>query len=98
MYSAVATSQVSTVELIGTFKPMLNELLRRYQKRNDDLPGAVIYWRDGISESQIPEFMEKEVKDLKSELQIMLVVYVTKDGSHFPRSWTESQNHHHQLR
>ncbi|MCJ1420408.1 hypothetical protein MMC32_006765 [Xylographa parallela] len=66
MYSAVATSQVSTVELIGSFRPMLKELLRRYEKRNNDLPGAVIYWRDGISESQVPEFMEGEVKDLKA--------------------------------
>ncbi|MCJ1398779.1 hypothetical protein MMC11_001980 [Xylographa trunciseda] len=65
MYTAVATSQVSTVELIGTFKPMLNELLKRYHKRNGSLPEAVIYWRDGISESQVPEFMEREVKDLK---------------------------------
>ncbi|MCJ1286708.1 hypothetical protein MMC26_006054 [Xylographa opegraphella] len=66
MYSAVATSQVSTVELIGTFKPMLSELLKRYKRRNDILPEAVIYWRDGISESQVPEFMEKEVTDLKA--------------------------------
>ena len=74
MYSAVATSQVSTVELIGSFRPMLKELLRRYEKRNNDLPGAVIYWRDGISESQVPEFMEGEVKDLKGKQDTRLMM------------------------
>ena len=70
MYSAVAASQVSTVELIGTFKPMLNELLSRYKKRNNELPNTVIYWHDRISESQISEFMEKEVKDFKRYARI----------------------------
>ena len=64
-YTAIATAQPATVELIGTFKPMVTELLKRYYKRNDNLPESIIYWRDGISESQVPAFLEAEVKDLR---------------------------------
>ena len=65
-YTAVATAQVATIELIGSFKPMATELLKRYYKKNDTLPDSVIYWRDGIAESQVPAFLEAEVKDLRS--------------------------------
>ena len=65
-YTAVATAQNATVELIGTFKPMMKELLNRWQsKNNGSSPQSIIYWRDGIAESQLPAFMSTEVQALK---------------------------------
>ncbi|KAL9116391.1 MAG: hypothetical protein Q9187_007083, partial [Circinaria calcarea] len=65
-YSAVSTSQTATVELIENFKPMMKELLKRWQQKNQGLtPNSIIYWRDGISESQIPAFMDSEIKALR---------------------------------
>ena len=64
-YTAVATAQPGTNELIGTFGPMVTELMKRYYGRNKFLPDSVIYWRDGIGESQIPQFMDSEVQALR---------------------------------
>lgn len=45
---------------------MMKELLKRWQEKNKSLmPTSIIYWRDGIAESQIPAFMETEVKELQ---------------------------------
>ena len=65
-YTAVATAQNATDELIATFKPMMKELMKRWQlKNNGKSPQCVIYWRDGIAESQVPAFMASEVQALK---------------------------------
>lgn len=66
-YSGVATSQPATVELIGTFGPMVTELMKRFYNRNKFLPDSVIYWRDGIAESQVTQFLNSEVRDLRSK-------------------------------
>ena len=63
-YTGVSTSQQSANEMIADLKPMAEELFRRYKVKNDNLPDRVIYWRDGIAESQVPAFMETEVKTL----------------------------------
>ena len=65
-YTAVATAQIATVELIDKFKPMMKELLNRWELRNNgSTPRSIIYWRDGIAESQLPAFMSSEVQALK---------------------------------
>ena len=65
-YTGVATAQESTSEFIGAMKPMAAEILKRYKHKNSGyLPNRVIFWRDGIAESQVPAFMETEVKALK---------------------------------
>lgn len=70
MYTAVATAQPSTIELMGNLKAMVHELLKRYKLKNrDQLPEAIIYWRDGIAESQITQFLDTEVKDLREAIK-----------------------------
>ena len=64
-YTAVASAQAATTELMETFSPMCKELMSRYQKRNGTFPQAIIYFRDGIGESQISEFKATECKALK---------------------------------
>lgn len=71
-YSGVATSQPATVELIGTFGPMVTELMKRFYNRNKFLPDSVIYWRDGIAESQITQFLNSEVRDLRGKFDSRL--------------------------
>ena len=67
-YTAVCTAQPATVELIGDFKPMAKELLNRYKGKHDGaFPEAIIYWRDGIAESQLPAFLQSEVKALRGK-------------------------------
>lgn len=65
-YTAISTSQAATVELIASFKPMMKELLKRWQQKNHGLmPNSIIYWRDGIAESQVEAFKESEIKALR---------------------------------
>ena len=64
-YTAVATTQLGSKELIGTFRPMFTELLKRYQHKNHSFPDAIVYWRDGISDNEVPAFKETEVEGLK---------------------------------
>ena len=65
-YTAVSTAQAATVELIGDFKPMAAELLRRYKEKNGGAcPEAILYWRDGISDGHLGAFLESEVKALR---------------------------------
>ena len=68
-FTSVATAQDATHELIKDLRAMAEELLERFRSKNSRFPGAVIYWRDGISEGQIPALMSTEVQALKAALQ-----------------------------
>ena len=72
-YTGVATAQPATEELIGTFGAMVTELMKRFYSRNKFLPDSVIYWRDGIAESQVPQFLDTEVQALRSRFQHRVV-------------------------
>jgi eukaryotic translation initiation factor 2C len=65
MYTAVTTAQPATAELIETFGPMAETLLQRYKIRNNIYPDAIIYLRDGVSDSQIQTLQDTEVASLK---------------------------------
>jgi len=64
-YTGIATAQPATDELIGTFQPMVTEIMKRFFSRNKFLPDSVVYWRDGIAESQVPQFLDTEVQALR---------------------------------
>ena len=68
-FTSVATAQEGTVELIKDLRVMAETVLDRFHRKNNCFPGAVIYWRDGISDGQIPAFMSTEVPALKAALQ-----------------------------
>ena len=73
-YTAVATAQPATNELISTFKPMVIELLKRFYTKNRLYPQSIIFFRDGIAESQISSFMQSEVKALRGKSPIVLAI------------------------
>jgi hypothetical protein len=65
-YTAVATAQNSTVELMQTTGPMFGILMGRYRKQNKGLlPETIVYWRDGIGDSEVNAFLTTEVAALK---------------------------------
>lgn len=65
-YTSVASAQFSKEQTISDFEHMFKELLLRYQERNGGLtPQSIIYYRDGLSESQISQIMAEEVEPLK---------------------------------
>ena len=67
-FTSVATAQDATVEMIRDIGSMVDELAKRFVYQNKCAPERVIYWRDGIGESQIPMFLDTEVKTLKEAL------------------------------
>ena len=64
-YTAVASVQPATDDLISNFKHMAVEVLKRFYSKNQKYPKSIMFFRDGISESQIPAFIETEVKGLR---------------------------------
>lgn len=95
-YSAAATSQPATVELIAAFSFMIKALLTRYKTRNGNLPESVIYWRDGLSDSQISAFLDTEVKDLRSAFEAegvsVKLTIINCVKNHHMRMWPKSEN------
>lgn len=67
-YTALGAAQVATVEMIMDFQPMMKELLKRYmEKNNGKLPERIIYFRDGVSEGQFPQVLERDLVALKGK-------------------------------
>ena len=74
-YTAVCAPQTSTQESISAgasmpvFVSMADTLVDRYAERNDGRkPSKVIYFRDGVAESQIAELRNGEVKLLREAI------------------------------
>lgn len=62
----MTSAQGGKEELIADFSTMVKELLHRYLEKNgDSLPESLIYWRDGVGESQFKQILESEVSFLK---------------------------------
>ncbi|KAI9833531.1 MAG: hypothetical protein M1826_007145 [Phylliscum demangeonii] len=65
-YTSVASAQFSKDQIINDFGVMFEELLKRYSEKNGGkLPESILYYRDGLSESQISAIMAQEVDALK---------------------------------
>lgn len=66
-YSAVASAQESTLAMINDVVPMFKELIRRYRERNDNLlPQRLIYYRDGVSESEFQAILDQEAYKMQA--------------------------------
>jgi hypothetical protein len=63
--------------MIEEFSPMMVERLLLYQKRMKALPERVILFRDGVSEGQFDQVLEKELPQLKDSFR-----KVYKDAKH----------------
>lgn len=65
-YSAVTASQAPGTEMVEKFGSMAEELFRRYVKRVGHSPDSVLYFRDGVSESEFSAVLTEELAALKS--------------------------------
>lgn len=71
-YSSVASAQLSKDQMITDFPILFDELLKRYKERNDgNTPESILYYRDGLSESQFAAIMAQEVEPLKGESETL---------------------------
>lgn len=70
-FTGVAAAQSPTEQLIApsVFAMMCKELLQRYQQKNNGaLPQIVLFFRDGLSESQFRAIKDTETRALKALL------------------------------
>ncbi|KAH8239991.1 hypothetical protein KR032_010021, partial [Drosophila birchii] len=58
--------QRSTLEEIEDMESITLEHLRVYQKYNNEYPGYIIYYRDGVSDGQFPKIKNEEIKGIKA--------------------------------
>ena len=71
-YTSVASAQLSKDQIITDFGTMIKELLERYKKQNGgNSPESILYYRDGLSESQFTAIMAEEVEPLKEACAAM---------------------------
>ncbi len=90
-YTAVATAQPSTEQLILHCEQMFLELLGRYKQKNDGLlPQHIFYFRDGLSESEFDDIKQKEGKvlldltrSMGAQSQITVIVAVKRHHTRF---------------
>ena len=65
-YSSVAFAQFSKDQMITDFAVMIKELLKRYAERNNGrYPDSILFYRDGVSESQFTALKAEEIDPLK---------------------------------
>jgi len=74
-FCAITCNQQNTVELMAesqsmqsmeAFPAMVTELLARYRERNGNMsPERIIYWRDGVGDSQEKTFLATEVQSMQ---------------------------------
>lgn len=66
LFSSVTSAQGAREELIADLTIMTKELIERFSsKQAGHLPDSIIYWRDGVSESQFDQVLTVEVAALK---------------------------------
>ncbi len=65
-YTAIASAQNAKQEIIEDFALMFKQLLDRYSsKHGGKHPEAIMFFRDGVSESQFSQMLASEVKALQ---------------------------------
>lgn len=80
--------QESTVQVIQNFRPMVEEILKRYQDKNNKLmPVHIIYFRDGVSESEFNAVKMQEGKVLRDlcppGTKITIVISIKRHHTRF---------------
>ena len=68
-YISVAAAQSATVELIQDVEAMVEVLLKRFEAANGFPPKRIIYWRDGVAESMVKDFLKTEAAGVKRALR-----------------------------
>lgn len=53
-------SQGHRQEVIGSLKDVVQDMMKEFYRRNGKKPEAIIYYRDGVADSQFPIVLEYE--------------------------------------
>ncbi|CAH7687749.1 Piwi domain-domain-containing protein [Phakopsora pachyrhizi] len=64
-YAAEFSVQPGRQEIIGELDVMAKDLLLKFHQRNKTLPRKLIFYRDGVSEGQFGEVIQKEIPLLR---------------------------------
>lgn len=64
-YHPVWRLQKGGIDLIADFENIMVEQFEFYQKKNQRLPSKIIYYRDGVGESQFEKFLGPETDSLR---------------------------------
>lgn len=84
--------QPANIHTIQNFGPMMKALLLRYKERNNGLnPQSLIYYRDGVGESQLASILEEEGDILREllkevcggETKVTIVVAIKRHKTRF---------------
>ncbi|KAK3807380.1 MAG: Piwi domain-containing protein [Benniella sp.] len=92
-YTGRLKVQGSRVEVIDELKSMVYDLLMTFKGRNKVFPQRILFYRDGVSEGQYAEIMQKEVSAVKqaceqAKIRVDVTFCVVKKRHHarfFPR-------------
>ncbi|ELR04129.1 hypothetical protein VC83_02051 [Pseudogymnoascus destructans] len=90
-YTAVASIQESLLGSIANVKPMMAELLKRYAEKNNGLyPQHIVYYRDGVSESEFQSIKTEEglklrelCQELGAQAKITIIVAIKRHHTRF---------------
>ncbi|PUU78805.1 ribonuclease H-like domain-containing protein [Tuber borchii] len=74
-YSAVTSGQDAGQEIIQDFGAMTQELLKRFQEQAKRDPAAIVYFRDGLSESEFDKVVRYELSELKKVTKAKVLLY-----------------------
>ena len=67
-YAAVAINQAHRVEILAEPRKMAEQLLRQYIQATAKHPRKIIYFRDGVSESQFEDILRDEVQGIRQAI------------------------------
>lgn len=65
-YIARIEPNPAKVDIIDNIQSMMGELLDKYFELNGELPEAIVYYRDGVSEGQFQEVLQMEYSGIKA--------------------------------
>ena len=76
-YEVCLRVQLSYKETITDMYDMSYELIEKFRQRRGQMPGKIIFFRDGVSEGQFDQVLREEVAALRNACQKLM----TKQGS-----------------
>ncbi|KAG0001210.1 Protein argonaute 10 [Modicella reniformis] len=97
-YSGRLKVQDSRVEVIEGLKSLVHQLLVSFKEKNRVYPQRILFYRDGVSEGQYAEIMQKEVAAVKeaceqAQIKALVTFCVVKKRHHarlFPMNANEA--------
>lgn len=64
-YAAIIRAQRSRYEIINDLANMVKELLKTFYQTCGRKPGRILFYRDGVSESQFSQVLQNEITAIR---------------------------------